>query len=66
VTGPAEIDEALDEVDRRAAACAAGQHYYRRDKTAPDDRQWTCARCNAVAPEQPGVGKPGQSLGWPA
>jgi hypothetical protein len=73
LTGPAEVDEALDDgalarEEQRVveAACAAGRHWYRRDRTAPDDRQWTCTRCGTVAPEQPGVGKPGQSLGWPA
>lgn len=62
MTGPAEVDEVVEALE----ACAAGRHWYRRDKTAPDDRQWTCRHCGAVAPQQPGVGKPGVSLGWPA
>jgi len=68
--GPSGIDDGLDVIERQraavAAACAAGHHHYRRDRTAPDDQQWTCRGCGDVAPLQPGVGAPGHGLGWPA
>jgi hypothetical protein len=43
-----------------------GGHVYARDKSKPNDRQWTCRACGRVAPQQPGTGTPGAGLGWPS
>jgi hypothetical protein len=41
-----------------------GGHYFTRDRSQPDDRQWTCRVCGDVDPVQPGVDGP-TPTGWP-